>query len=120
MDTLKTARNLEARGFTRDQAEAVADAIGETGLTGVKRDVDVLKWMAGVLIVLVTAIVWQLFTLSSVVARPDERVAAQSTRLDRVEQRLTAVEQQFAVVGQALQALTDRIGGLASRLPPRP
>ncbi len=120
MDTLKTARNLEAKGFTRDQAEAVADAIADTGLASVKRDVDVLKWMIGVLIVLVVGAFWQLFTLSSAVARLDERVATQTARIDRVEQRLTTVEQRLTTMEARLGSMETKLEAILDRLPPRP
>jgi hypothetical protein len=127
VDTLRTARNVEGKGFTREQAEAVADAIGDTGLIVVKRDIDVLKWMVGAVIVVVVAVFWQLFSLSSVVTRLDERIAAFGDRMGRVEgqlgsvvQHLTSVEQQVASAEQAVRAVAESVSGVESRLPPRP
>jgi hypothetical protein len=127
VDTLRTARNVDGKGFIREQAKAVADAIGDTGLIVVKRDIDVLKWMVGAVIVVVVAVFWQLFSLSSAVTRLDERVAAFGDRMGRVEgqlgsvvQHLTSVEQQVASAEQAVRAVAESVSGVESRLPPRP
>ena len=106
MDTLKTAQDLEAGGLTRQQAEAVAKAIADTGLTTTKRDVDVLKWMVGVVTALVVATLWQMFTLNATVTRLDERVATLGDRMEKVEARLGGIE--------------GRLGAIENRLGPRP
>jgi hypothetical protein len=104
--TLKTAQDLEAGGLSRQQAEAVAKAIADTGLTTAKRDVDVLKWMVGVVTVLVVAILWQMFMLDATVTRLDERVATLGDRMDKVGTRLGGIE--------------NRLGAIENRLGPRP
>ncbi len=113
MDTLKASRLLETKGFTRDQAEGIAEAIAETGLVAVKRDVDVLKWMVGVVVVLVAATLWQVFGLRGelaavrkTVGRIDGRLAGMETRMGAVENRLTGIE--------------TRMTGVEGRLGPRP
>lgn len=114
MDTLRASRSLEGKSFTREQAEGIAEAIGDTGLTGVKRDVGVLKGMLGAVVVIMVAVFWQLFTLNGIVTRLDERMASFGERMGRAEGRLTSLE-----AGQA--ALRDQLSAVqAARAEPRP
>lgn len=113
MDTLKASRLLEAKGFTRDQAEGIAEAIAETGLLAVKRDVDVLKWIGGVVVVLVAATLWQVFALRGELAAVRETVG-------RIDGRLAGVETRMGAVENRLTGVETRLTGVENRLGPRP
>ncbi len=64
IDTLATARKLQAAGFESSQAEAVAEAVAHQGeqlatksdIAGVQRDVAGLRWMFGLHFVLTLVI----------------------------------------------------------------
>lgn len=113
MDTLKAARSLEGRGFTREQAEGIAEAIRDTGLTGVKRDVDVLEWMTGATIVLAVATLWQVFALRGELAAVRETVG-------RIDGRLAGIETRTGAVENRLTSIETRLTGVEGRLGPRP
>jgi hypothetical protein len=120
LDTLRASRSLEAKGFTREQAEGIAEATGDTGLTGLKRDVDVLKWMLGAVVVIMVAVFWQLFTLNGTVTRLDERMASFGDRMNRVESRLTGVETRLTGIEAGQAALKDQLSVVQGRAEPRP
>lgn len=109
VDTLRAAKTLETRGFTRDQAEGIAD----TGLVAVKRDVDVLKWMVGVVVVLVAATLWQVFGLRGELAAVRETVG-------RIDGRLAGVETRIGAVENRLTGIETRLTGVEGRLGPKP
>jgi hypothetical protein len=111
VDTLKTAHDSEASCFTRQQAEAVAKAIGDTGLTAVRRDVDVPEWMVDV--VLIAAVFRQVFGLRGELAIVRETVG-------RIDGRLTGIETRLGAVEQRLGRIEDRLTGTESPPGPRP
>jgi hypothetical protein len=70
IDTLATARNLEKRGFTQDQAEGLTEAMKSAVLDGsaTKTDlialdgkVSLLTWMIGVNLTLTLLVLGKLF-----------------------------------------------------------
>ena len=120
VDTLRASRSLEAKGFTREQAEGIAEAIGDIGLAGVRRDVDVLKWMVGAMVVIMVAVFWQSFALNGTVTRLDERTGLFGDRMNRVESRLTGVETRLASIEAGQAALMDQLSVAQGRAESRP
>ncbi len=127
MDTLRTARSLEARVFTRDQAEGIAQAVASVGLTDLRRDLVVLKWMTGAVVVMAVAMFWQLLTINGAVTRINERLLSFGDRLDGiasrlvgVEARLTGVEARFATIGMGQATFGDRPEAVQTRPEPAP
>ncbi len=83
IDTLATARKLQAAGFESSQAEAVAEAVAHQGeqlatkadITGVQREIAGLRWMFGLhfaftlaMLGIMAALTWQVFTIGQEVA----------------------------------------------------
>jgi hypothetical protein len=120
VDTLRASRSLEAKGFTREQAEGIAEAIGDIGLAGVRRDVDVLKWMVGAMVVIMVAVFWQSFALNGTVTRLDERTGSFGDRMNMVESRLTGVETRLASIEAGQAALKDQPSVAQGRAESRP
>lgn len=65
INTLRFARKLKNAGLPADQAEAMADALGEE-LTEhlATRDLALLKWMVGFNLAFSAAILWRILSLS--------------------------------------------------------
>jgi hypothetical protein len=57
IDTLKLARGLQQRGWSREQAEGLAEELRQvtTPIDDLKRDVAILKWMVGINTALIIA-----------------------------------------------------------------
>jgi len=69
MKTVETIRSLRGARFEQDQAEAIAQAIENSGLesltkevTNQGRDIAVLKWMVGFNMAMTLAILWKVFS----------------------------------------------------------
>lgn len=102
MDTLKAARTLEAKGFTREQAEGIAEVIAEamasSGFAELRRDLDILKWMVGVMLMLAAGTLWQVIELRIEVASMAENLDQREQGLTRIESRLTNIEAGSAAI----------------------
>ncbi len=76
IDTLATARKLQAAGFESSQAEAVAEAVAHQGeQLATKSDIAGLRWMFGLhfaftlaMLGIMAALTWQVFTIGQEVA----------------------------------------------------
>ena len=66
INTLRFARKLKNAGLPADQAEAMADALGEelTEHLATKTDLALLKWMVGFNLAFSAAILWRILSLS--------------------------------------------------------
>ena len=66
INTLRFARKLKNAGLPADQAEAMADALGEelTEHLATKADLALLKWMVGFNLAFSAAILWRILSLS--------------------------------------------------------
>jgi len=69
MKTVETIRSLRGARFDQDQAEAIAQAIENSGLESLTkevanqgRDLAVLKWMVGFNMAMTLAILWKVFS----------------------------------------------------------
>lgn len=82
IDTLKIAKDLKAGGMPQRQSEAVAQAIGSLGIGPIMRDLDVLKAITGIVMVLTLAMLWQVFSLRGDVAA---RFGSLGERVARIE-----------------------------------
>lgn len=70
IDTLRFARRLKDAGLPADQADCMAEALGEeftehsatkAGLLLVKAELSLLKWMLGFNLAFSVAILWRVF-----------------------------------------------------------
>jgi len=76
IDTLATARKLQAAGFESRQAEAVVEAVAHQGeQLATKSDIAGLRWMFGLhfaltlaMLAIMAALTWQVFTIGQEVA----------------------------------------------------
>lgn len=82
LDTLKLAQSMERRGVRRDEAEAIAESLGEA-----MRD-----------------------EIGGRFERVDSRFDRVDSRLDRVDERLNRVDQRLAVVDSDLRLLKWMVG----------
>ena len=120
MNALGTVHSLEARCFTRDQKEGIAQAVASMGLAGLRRDFAVLNWMTGAVIVMAVAMFRQRLTINGAVARVNERLLSFGNRLDGIASRLVGVEAHLATIGTGRAAFGDQSETTQTRPEPAP
>lgn len=88
----------------REASEEVASY--ERDIAGIRTEVRGVQGLAGVIVVVLFAVLWQLVALGSGLARLDERVAGQGAQIDKrlgtIEQRLDGVDQRLGAVERRL------------------
>ena len=92
MDTLKAARSLEARGFSREQAEGIAGLLGNVSHSGLARSLRVLKVLAATLILPSAGRLWQASRLHGAVAALQHTLASVDVRMTRIAGQLPLIE----------------------------
>ncbi len=98
LDTLYDA--LKAAGASEEQARAAARDVAayDHRLNRIERDLNLLKWMLGVLIALVIGVFWMQWQTLDQIARLGSQV--------------DALDERFGIVAQQLSGLEDRLGRL--------
>lgn len=110
VDTLKIAKDLEAGGMPAGQSEAVAHAIGSLGIGPIKRDLDVLKALTGILTVLVLAVLWQLFTLRGEMADVRADVAGLRSEITAIRSDVAGLRSEVTAMRSEITAGFARLG----------
>ena len=92
VDTLKAARSLEAKGFSREQAEGIAELLGDVSLGELARSLRVLKVPAATLVLLSAGTLWQASRLHGAVAALQHTLASVDVRMTRIAGQLPLIE----------------------------
>ncbi len=93
IDTLATARKLQAAGFESSQAEAVAEAVAHQGeQLATKADIDGLRWTFGIVAGFVVALNLVIFGF---MYQGNQQITQQITHLTQQVGHLSGVVEQW-------------------------